>query len=550
MKNEIKLLALILICFSTLPVNAQDDLSRFVKTQEEIDKNTRHENRVSKKDVFADKKADGPGELVLPKEENCFVINNIILEDDFLQDRKLNKLLSQADGQCVGSEGIRVLATYVQDYIINAGYVTTRVEVPDQDLSTKQLRLRIAAGKINKILITGGNVRQWILPFNQGDILNLRDIEQGLEVLQRIPGVDVKINIAPDEKINYSDIVINMAPGKKWNLRTWMNSWGDKSTGKVLAGVAGYLYNQARMNDIFYTSVSSDASRGDGSYKNVSVYYSVPWGYWDYELFFSNSKTSQGLNIEKYKFNYVGKNRYLSFKGARTFYRDQNKKLSASVELIKRDVAYRLDDIELALQKRDMFNTKLALRYKQNFPGAMLDGALSYQRFVPWLGAKYTPDMASGDVSQQSHIINLDVNYIKLFNIKSLNGYYDMKFSAQYSPDALTLQDQFSIGNRWSVRGFEYSGGLNGNKGFYVQNNVNFATGIPGLEWYAGVDYGQIAGAAKGAYSDNKLMGAATGFKGNIKSFSYDVSLSTPLLYPDELEVDKATASFNVSWQL
>lgn len=36
-----------------------------------------------------------------------------------------------------------------------------------------------------------------MLPFAKEDILNIRDIEQGLENLQQEPGVDVKINIEP-----------------------------------------------------------------------------------------------------------------------------------------------------------------------------------------------------------------------------------------------------------------------------------------------------------------------------------------------------------------
>ena len=43
-----------------------------------------------------------------------------------------------------------------------------------------------------------------MLPFAKEDILNIRDIEQGLENLQQEPGVDVKINIEPGTKHGYS----------------------------------------------------------------------------------------------------------------------------------------------------------------------------------------------------------------------------------------------------------------------------------------------------------------------------------------------------------
>ncbi|WP_309599855.1 POTRA domain-containing protein, partial [Klebsiella pneumoniae] len=80
---------------------------------------------------------------------------------------------------------------------INSWYITTRVEIPSQDLLTKKLKLRVIPGKISKVIIADNDISTWGLPFKEGDILNIRDIEQGLENIQRTPWVDVKINIIP-----------------------------------------------------------------------------------------------------------------------------------------------------------------------------------------------------------------------------------------------------------------------------------------------------------------------------------------------------------------
>lgn len=552
MKIRIALIITLSLLSQTVSYAETVDLNSLVKTQQDIDRSNRQENKIIKKDVYSSQVKKQVDFLDFPVEKNCLTINTLTVENDFLNNSTIRKIKKSVAGKCLGARGIEQLAIGLQDYYINSGYVTTRVDVPGQNLTTHQLKLVVMPGRIENIIISDGAIRPGILPFKAEDILNLRDIEQGLEVLQKAPNVKVKINIEPGHQNGYSNVVINADRTKNWNGKVWMNNWGDEATGKVLAGGAAYLYNLAHMNDTFYLSGTTNTERSTGGYKSVSAYYSVPWGYWDYELFYSSSRSKQNIALGTWNYKYTGDSDYLSLKGNRTVYRDSNKKVALSAEVIKRKVDYKLEDIELALQKRDMTNARFGINYKQNFDRALLDSTLSYQRFVPFLGGEKTPDMKSGDVSAQSNLYNLNVNYTKLFNVKNFVAYYALNSGVQYSPDKLTLQDQFTLGDRWNVRGFENTPGLYGDKGFYAQNTFNLITGIKNIEWYTGVDYGEIWGEAypQGAYSGKKLVGATSGFKGNINTLSYDIALSTPLLYPDELNADKLNVNFTVSYQL
>ncbi|OOL13217.1 hemolysin, partial [Klebsiella aerogenes] len=80
---------------------------------------------------------------------------------------------------------------------------------PSQDLLTKKLSLAVIPGRISEIVIVDNDISKWVLPFSEGDILNIRDVEQGLENIQRTPEVDVKINIVPGTKNGTSKLVIN-----------------------------------------------------------------------------------------------------------------------------------------------------------------------------------------------------------------------------------------------------------------------------------------------------------------------------------------------------
>ncbi len=532
-----------------LPVAAADvQLGRLIKEQQSNDNASLQDRKIEQKDVYSDATTKKHTDSTFPQETPCFQINELILSDDFLDNNELKKIKNQVVGQCLGMNGLKKAAVLFQDYYINAGYITTRVEIPTQDLSTKKLKLTVVPGRISEIVVAGNDISKWILPFSDGDILNIRDLEQGLENIQRTPEVDVKINILPGSENGSSKVVINTQRKKKWSLRASYNNFGDQSTGSELIGGTSYLYNVTGLSDLFYLAGTGSQT---GGYKNVSTYYSVPFGYYDLSLYYSKSKSHQGIDIGAYTFDYIGKTEYFSLKGNRMLYRNVNSKLSASAELIRRKYDYTLGGTELVLQKRDMGNVRLGVNYKRNFTGAALDSTVTWQRFTKAFGGTDTPDMRTGTVSKESQIVNLNVNYVKWLTMLPVNAYYELNFGAQYSPDNLTLQDQFTIGDRWSVRGFQNSDGIYGNKGFFLQNTLNAVTGYKGLIPYIGADYGQIIGKLPSQnLSGKKIMGGILGVKGAVRALEYDASVSAPFIYPNNLDVDEYKLNFNFAYQI
>ncbi|MDQ8581218.1 ShlB/FhaC/HecB family hemolysin secretion/activation protein [Klebsiella sp. CN_Kp091] len=534
---------------ATLPVTAADvQLGRLIKEQQSNDNASLQDRKIEQKDVYSDATTKKHTDSTFPQETPCFQINELILSNDFLDNNGLKEIKNKVIGKCLGMNGLKKAAVLFQDYYINAGYITTRVEIPSQDLSTKKLNLTVVPGRISEIVVADNDVSRWILPFSDGDILNIRDLEQGLENIQRTPEVDVKINILPGAENGTSKVLINPQRKKKWSLRASYNNFGDKSAGSELIGGTSYLYNVTGLSDLFYLAGTGSHT---GGYKNVSTYYSVPFGYSEFSLYYSKSKSHQGIDIGAYTFDYVGETEYFSLKGNRMLYRNVNSKLSTSAELIRRKYDYTLGGTELVLQKRDMGNVRLGLNYKRNFTGAALDSTLSWQRFTKAFGGTDTPDMRTGTVSKKSQIVNLNVNYVKWLTMLPTNAYYELNFSAQYSPDNLTLQDQFTIGDRWSVRGFQNSDGIYGNKGFFLQNTLNVVTGYKGLIPYIGADYGQIIGELPSQnLSGKKLMGGILGVKGSVRALEYDGSISVPFIYPHDLDVDKYKINFNLAYQI
>ncbi|KGW18179.1 POTRA domain, ShlB-type family protein [Burkholderia pseudomallei TSV 25] len=67
--------------------------------------------------------------------------------------------LAHYAGACVGKRGIDVLVKGLSQAILARGYVTTRVLVPEQDLSTSTLKLSLIPGVIRHIRFADETLR-------------------------------------------------------------------------------------------------------------------------------------------------------------------------------------------------------------------------------------------------------------------------------------------------------------------------------------------------------------------------------------------------------
>jgi len=187
----------------------------------------------------------------LPMEDPCFRIERFVLEvpKDLpaeLQARGASALpmdpfgfarlwLEHYQGQCVGKQGVETLVKGVSQTILSKGYVTARVLVPEQDLTSGTLKLALIPGVIGAIRFSEPDLwGTWksAFPTSPGELLNLRDLEQGLEQMKRVASQDVDMQIVPTSVPGRSDVVITVKRNKPWTVVASVDNSGSRSTGK------------------------------------------------------------------------------------------------------------------------------------------------------------------------------------------------------------------------------------------------------------------------------------------------------------------------------
>lgn len=138
---------------------------------------------------------------LFPVEQPCFAISQIILQgaDALPHWLPLQRQENKAIGRCLGGKGINLLMAQLQNILIDRGYITSRILAPQQDLKSGVLRLVVMPGYIREARLTqDSDDYLWLasaFPATDGKLLDLRDIEQGLENLQSLPTVQASMEI-------------------------------------------------------------------------------------------------------------------------------------------------------------------------------------------------------------------------------------------------------------------------------------------------------------------------------------------------------------------
>jgi hemolysin activation/secretion protein len=189
--------------------------------------------------------APPPTALAWPAAESpCFTIREISLTGEASDafGWTIDTLLHGPDaaiGRCLGAQGLDVAAQRAQQALLERGYVTSRILLPPQDVSQGRLVLGVVPGRIRAIRFADGtNPRANALnalPARPGDLLDLREIEQGLENFKRVPTVTAHIRIEPADAPGQSDLVIDWTQAFPFRLTGTLDDSGTRATGKYQA---------------------------------------------------------------------------------------------------------------------------------------------------------------------------------------------------------------------------------------------------------------------------------------------------------------------------
>ncbi|MDY7572696.1 ShlB/FhaC/HecB family hemolysin secretion/activation protein [Actimicrobium sp. CCI2.3] len=502
-------------------------------------------------------------DTVLPSETPCFLIRDIVLSGE--SHRQFRWLLDSAQGylnRCVGTVGLSKIASVLDAKLTEFGYATTTVTLPAQNLAEGTLQVRLHAGRVGVIRMVSAKDADkasaaaeptesatdtawgtWRNAFatSTGDVLNMRDLEQGVEQMQRLASQHVITELHPGQQPDTSTLLIRRQDATlRERLHGGANVDNADSTvlGKPhISGNLG-LDNPLGLNDLLSLSVSSNIDGLSARHRsqNVARAYSIPWGYNTFSLTNSSSEFAQVVQGTTAQFLSSGSSRTLEAKWHRTLLRTSSSKTGAYASLQLRRATSYLDEVELVAQRQRTTNVETGVTFRRLLDNASVDLQAGYRHSMP---RQFAPDdlngATQGGPTLRPALWIASGRYRQSFQLGQQPVQFSAELRAQQTADATLATDQIAIGNRATVRGFDGDSVLLAESGYVTRNElarpVQWLAGVES-QVYAGIDAGRVWGTSAASLIGDRLAGAVLGIRGKWQAAQSELSYGTPLYKP------------------
>lgn len=483
----------------------------------------------------------------LPEEVPCVVIERIEIQGKLLFAELHGALLGvQADdtpvSRCVGQQGITLLIQRVQEALVERGYITSQVHVPEQDLKSGVLILQIREGRVAQVRSEqeGEPLPKLAWAFESADVLNLRDIEQSSDNLRRLPSLRPRIQIEAGQEPGTSDLVVDLDAQRPLRLGFVVDDGGNKTTGRIQGNTTLSWDNPLGLSDVAYITKGQDLGGRDNGPRgsaNQILHYSVPWGYWLLGATWSDNSYHQTVYgpYESYVYSGTSSQKELSLQ--RVLHRDGQSKTTASVKGFLRQSNSYIADLEVLVQRRRTAGWEAGMQHLHYFEAGTLNAQMAYRRGTSAFGALPAPEEVIGQGTGYMQLMTGSIYWAMPFKLAEQALQYSHQFQWQWSQTRLTPQDRFCMGGRYTVRGFDGQQTLCGDRGqLWRQELSTTLPNWPALQGYASLDVGRTT--TPGHDGSYKLSSVALGLKGLFKwqdqyPLQFDFFVGKPLSRPD-----------------
>ncbi|MEE5084819.1 ShlB/FhaC/HecB family hemolysin secretion/activation protein [Pseudomonas alliivorans] len=455
-----------------------------------------------------------PAAPVAPADTRCFTINRIELKGaDSLSAAERDKLIQPYVGQCLGVPQLNELLKVITDHYIEKGLVTTRAYLPQQDLSQGDLQVLVIEGKLEKLrgaADSGLSARELAMTFpgQEGTMVNLREIEQMVDQLNRLPSNQAQMELTPGEAVGGSDVVVKNTPQKPWRANLSRTNEGQRSTGEQQWNAGLEWDNPLGLADQFSLRGGHDAiSDRQKASRNASLSYSMPWGWWTFSYLYSTSEYRSVAQASNIDFKQDGDSQNHQFRAERVVHRDALSKTSLNAGLAYLRTNNYVEDSKLALSSNRITEAQFGINHGRRIGSAFLNIDLGMQHGIGALDAQGSHDPGPGEADARYRKYTGTLSYLQPFQLWGEKLTFTSLATGQRSEDVLFSPQRQSLGGSSSVRGYKDQF-LSGDSGGYWRNEVRLTRPVT-LDWMRPVfaEYGAAAGYDQGVIRGDRYNG-------------------------------------------
>jgi hemolysin activation/secretion protein len=450
---------------------------------------------------------------------------------------ELRRLIDPFEGRCLGLAEFDAVLEAVTLAYVDRGLILSRAYLPEQDLTSGTLEIRVVEGALSAIVINGTERPRWagmVFPGLVGAPVDIRAIEQGLDQIEAMPRWSAELAFAPTDTPGETVLNVTADTPKRTAFRYSSNNRGSKQTGTWISALSVDTTNLLGLNDTWRASISKSLNPNpfalyyDGDTNRAASFgVSLPYGRWsvDYDFSFSDYALTIPGAIDLIDTD--GFVRTQTLTAEYLYQRDQTTKHVFGATLRRAENQNFIQDVRIEASSRVL--TGLRLSYGRSNPlwAGAFEGKLYAERGLRAFGGEDGADLPDGSPDPQYFLAGFDASYAQALGATGTVN-WTATMQGQHSGDRLYGSQAFAIGGVSTVRGSKTSL-ASGSSGIVLRNEVDyrFLQGKPYADvgsFYTAIDYGHVLSQDALGISAAHALGGVVGLKMSGGGYNFDVS--------------------------
>ncbi len=496
----------------------------------------------------------------------CVFVGKITLNGNtVISTSDISELTHNYRDKCLTVSDLDALIKIITNAYIERGYSTTRVYIGAQDLKDGHLIITVMEGRIEDLsILEDGHPRlgfDTAFPTSSGAILNLRDIEQGLDQIHRLRLYNGKIRLEPGSAPGTTNVNVDVEKSKSWWLSTSIDNSGSESTGKTHAATQLDVEDLFGLYDKWTAKLGHDAEPNDSGKRSRDIYaaLSIPMGYWTLNLSTQQFDYLSTVKGSSASFLSSGVSRTHTARLDRLIHRDDVGKTTLSADLSSKIERNYVEGLLLESSSRKLTRAGLELSHVRRLWDGVWTGGLTVSHGVPWFGGEADNQRNAGSPKAESIKTVVSTSYSRGFKLADELVQFSSSLTMQHSPSTLHSTEQISAGGLYTVRGFRGQS-ISGNSGGYIRNELTwlprFSMPDTATKWlgssqvFVALDAGWVPDRGNETATPGVVKGFAIGHRLTNGRIVAEIGLEEPLDAPAGFRTERNQFYFKLGFSL
>ena len=493
-------------------------------------------------------------------EGDCFEIRRVVLQGaSQLSEVQRNELLRPYEGQCLFVGQLDEILKKITNHYLNRGYLTTRAYLPEQSMAAGTLQVIVVEGRLEGLqgsALASSRELAMTFPGKTGALLNLRELEQMVDQLGRLPSRQAEVELLPGASIGGSRASLKGQRDKPWRVSLSRHNNGDANSGEQQLSLAAEWDSPLGLADQLSLRAAKDLVSDHWRHSNSKgLSYSLPWGWWTFNYSYNRNYYRTRNTSSGFAFKFDGDSAVHQLQAERVIHRDSLSKTGLNFGISHLRTRNYLDDTLLDVSSTRITERQLGFNHGRRIGSGFVNLDLGWQQGIGALDAQAAGHPRGNEPVARYSKYSLTLSYLQPFQLWGERFSFDSLATGQRSEDALYSAQRISVGGLSSVRGFKEQT-LTGDSGGYWRNQLRWRRPVtwsqlqPWVSEY-GLAFAYDVGVIRGEHGNGKqhgrLSGNAVEFSLRGQNVAASLTFARSLERPDIVERREHPVYFSVS---